>query len=381
MVDGAITEARRDNPLRQLQEAGQSVWLDFLSRELLDSGRLSRLIEEDAVSGVTTNPAILEKAISTGSEYEARIEAAVHTTGPDPLALYEQLAISDVRDAADLLRSVFDGSNGKDGWVSLEVSPHLADDCSGTVAEAKRLWEAVDRPNVMMKVPATPAGVCALRELLVDGVPVNVTLLFSCQRYQEVALAYLEALEIRKAQAKSVAEVRSVASFFVSRIDTYMDRQLASIPGGAALQGRIAVANARRAYRLHQELLGSNRWLELAREGAQPQRLLWASTSTKNPEYRDTLYVEELVAPNTVNTLPLETLEAFRDHGRVRPMGAAELELAERELAGLESLGIDLEAACDALLVDGLRKFQVPFDKLLQGLQARVRDFISTSVP
>ncbi len=374
MGQATVGNSRTENPLWELRNAGQSIWLDFLSRDLLDSDGLARLIKEDGLLGVTTNPAILEKAISSGPEYETRIEAGVRAVGSDPVRLYEHLAVADVRDAADLLHGVFVETAGRDGFVSLEVSPHLAHDAEATVAEARRLFAAVARPNVMIKVPATDAGVVAIRELLTVGVPVNVTLLFSCRRYQRVAEAYLEALEARREQGLLLSTVRSVASFFVSRIDTHLDRLLASAPRGAALKGRTAVANARQAYRLYRELLDSKRWTALAREGALPQRLLWASTSTKNPEYRDTLYVEELVAPDTVNTLPLETLEAFRDHGVVRPFGTPELELAERELAGLESLGIDLEATCEVLLNDGLRKFVEPYDKLLASLQARIRD-------
>lgn len=379
-MDGeGIDETASRNPLLELRAAGQSVWLDFLRRDLIDSGELSRRIREDGLAGVTTNPAIFERAISSGPEYEARLDEAVRAVGSEPLRVYEFLATADVRDAADLLRPVFDSTGGVDGYVSLEVSPERAHDTQGTVEEGIRLFQAVGRPNVMIKVPATEGGIPAIRELLVAGIPVNVTLLFSGRRYQQVAVAYLEALEARVERGLDVHQIASVASFFVSRIDTALDRVLASAPGGAALCGRIAIANARRAYRWFGELLHTPRWAELESRGARPQRLLWASTSTKNPAYRDTLYVEELVAPQTVNTMPPETLEAFRDHGTVRPFGAAEIELAERELAGLEPLGIDLEEVCRHLLSDGVRKFAEPFEKLLSSLEARVRDLASTA--
>lgn len=373
----------RSNPLLELAELGQSVWLDFIRRSLLDSGELARLIADDGIRGVTSNPAIFEKAIGAGDEYSAQILAVAPGVGGDPRRIFEALAVEDVRRAADLLAGVHRASEGADGFVSLEVAPDLADDAEATAAEARRLWAAVDRPNLMIKVPGTAAGVPAVRRLLADGIHVNVTLLFSRRAYADIAEAHLAALEERVARGLAVDRVASVASFFVSRIDTLVDRWLeeraAAAVGRArerllALRGRVAIANAKLAYRHYRQLVAGERWRALALRGARPQRLLWASTSTKNPAYRDTLYAEELIGPDTVDTMPPETVVAFRDHGRARPTLAAGVEEAVATLAELETLGVSLERATDELLADGIAKFVQPYVKLLDAVAARSRE-------
>ncbi|MYK97411.1 MAG: transaldolase, partial [Gemmatimonadetes bacterium] len=314
------------NPLNQLERHGQSFWLDSISRELMYSGRLRKLIEEDGLKGMTSNPAIFEKAIAGSTDYDADIErlAAANRTA---LEIYETLAISDIREAADHLAVVYEATGGADGFVSLEVSPELADDTEGTIEEARRLWKAVDRPNVMIKVPATEAGVPAVRQLIGEGLNINVTLMFSRAVYEAVADAYISGLEDRLAAGGEISGIASVSSFFISRIDTLVDALLAERaeragdPGERAaileLIGKTAIANGKTTYQRYKTIYTSPRWSALAEKGARKQRLLWASTSTKNPEYRDVLYVEELIGKNTINTLPDETLVAFRDHGRL----------------------------------------------------------------
>lgn len=379
-----MSEARA-NPLLDLAALGQSVWLDFIRRGLIDSGELARLVAEDGVRGVTSNPAIFEKAIASGDEYTDQILELAGTHGDDAAPIFEGLAVEDVRRAADVLRDVHDASGGADGFVSLEVSPELADDTEGTVVEARRLWAAVDRPNLMIKVPGTPAGVPAVRQLLVEGIHVNVTLLFARSAYAAVAEAYLEALEERAEGGLAIDRSASVASFFVSRIDTLIDRRLderlaevepALRPRLEALRGRIAIANAKLAYRHYRALVASDRWRLLAARGAHPQRLLWASTSTKNPEYRDTVYVEELIGPETVDTIPPETLDAFRDHGIADETLTEEVDAAAGELAELERLGVSLDRATDELLADGIAKFVAPYRKLLNVVAARSRELV-----
>jgi len=375
--------SRQENPLLALGRLGQSVWLDFIRRSLLDSGELARLVAEDGVRGVTSNPAIFEKAIASGDEYSAQLAGAAEALGGDPRAVYEALAIEDIRRAADVLAGVHEETGGADGFVSLEVAPDLADDTERTIAEARRLWRAVDRPNLMIKVPGTPAGVPAIRTLLAEGIHVNVTLLFARSAYEAVAEAYVEALEERQRRGEPLERVASVASFFVSRIDTLVDRRIdeAIAAGGAeaearlgALRGRVAIANARLAYRHYLGLVASPRWQALAAAGARPQRLLWASTSTKNPAYRDVLYAEELIGPETVDTMPPETIDAFRDHGVARATLAEGFERAAADLAALEAGGISLERATDELLEEGIAKFVEPFERLLAAVGARTRE-------
>lgn len=361
------------NPLRQLQALGQSVWLDYIRRDLIDSGGLARLVREDGVRGVTSNPSIFEKAISGSRDYADLIASAARK-GAGAKAIYEQLAIRDIRDAADALRLVHLESGARDGFVSLEVSPILANDTAGTVEEARRLWREVGRENLMIKVPGTPAGIPAIRTLIGEGISVNVTLLFSQAAYERAAEAYISGLESLASRGGNLGGVASVASFFVSRIDSAIDaeleRKMAAGAELAALRGRAAIANAKLAYGIYQALVAGARWRALLAKGAQPQRLLWASTSTKSPDYRDVIYVEELVGRDTVNTIPPATLDAFRDHGRVRESLIEDPEAARQLLADLERHGISLAAVTDRLLEEGVKLFADAFDKLLAAVAA-----------
>ena len=304
------------NPLRRLQDFGQHVYLDEISRRMLTDGSLQKLIDEDGINGVTSNPAIFEKAIAGSDDYADAIRELA-AAGHGVEAIYEELVVRDIRDAADAFRPQFDASSGLSGFVSLEVSPLLADDTEGTVSEARHLWQRLDRPNVFIKVPGTAAGVPAVRQLTEDGINVNVTLLFGLDRYREVALAFIEGLERRLGQGLSVSGIESVASFFLSRIDVLLDPQLTALGSedAAALRGRVAIANAQAAWLAWKELFGSERFAKLQAQGARPQRLLWASTGTKDPAYSDTMYVEPLIGPDTINTMPPATLDAYRDHG------------------------------------------------------------------
>lgn len=365
-----------ENPLLALRNAGQSIWLDYIDRSLF-GGRLKSMIEDWGVCGMTSNPAMFEKAIGGAGYGEAIAELA--RQGLDANAIYEHLAIEDVQHAADLFRPVFDASDGRDGLVSLEVSPHLAHDSAGTVAEARRLWGLLGRPNVMIKVPGTPEGVDALRTLIREGINVNVTLLFSVERYVEVAQAFREALEARQADGQPVAGVESVASFFVSRMDAKIDPQLDALreerpvqaEQARALRGQAAVANAAIAYRRFQELVADSRWQALAAAGARPQRLLWASTGVKDPSYSPVTYIERLVAPDTVNTVPLETLQTYVEHHAANPPGlTAAAPNPEATLGALAELGIDVAGVEQALEDEGVDKFVKPFDALLGSLEA-----------
>ena len=368
------------NPLLQLAAAGQSVWLDYLHRKIVENGELKRLIDEDGLKGMTSNPSIFEKAIGEGGDYDDRLEAILAKEDLEPGALYERLAISDIQAAADVFLPVYDGLEGADGYVSLEVSPYLAMDTEGTIAEARRLWRAVNRPNVMIKVPGTKPGVPAIRQLIGEGINVNVTLLFGLDAYQAVAEAHIAGLEALKAAGGDVRRVRGVASFFVSRIDTQIDKEIdrrvkagdAQAEALKALRGKVAIANAKIAYQLYLEMLQTPRWKALADAGAAPQRLLWASTGTKDPAYSDVLYVETLVGPDTVNTVPTKTLDAFRDHGKVAPTLTADVEQAREVMASADRLGLDLQGVTDKLVVDGVRLFAEAFDELL-GAVARKR--------
>ena len=364
------SKKKNANPLQRLDALGQSVWLDYIRRDLIDSGGLARLVREDGVRGVTSNPSIFEKAISGSRDYVGLI-ADASRQGRSAKAIYEQLAIRDIRDAADVLRTVHAESGARDGFVSLEVSPALANDTEGTVEEARRLWREVGRGNLMIKVPGTPAGIPAIRRLIGDGINVNVTLLFSQAAYEQAAEAYVSGLEALAARGGNLGGVASVASFFVSRIDTAIDAELERKMAGAAdaglapLRGRAAIANAKLAYRIYRDTVTGDRWRALAAKDAQPQRLLWASTSTKNPDYRDVIYIEELVGRDTVNTIPPATLDAFRDHGRVRESLVEDLDAARKLLAELERHGISLAAVTDRLLDEGVKLFADAFDKLL----------------
>ena len=364
--------------LHALHAAGQSLWLDYIDRAMLRNGDLARRIREDALTGMTSNPTIFEKALAEGDAYDAQLAAL--PAGLDDRDAFFALAASDVRDACDAFRGVYDATQAVDGYVSLEVSPDLARDAAGTVAEARRLWAAVDRPNLMIKVPGTAEGAEAIRQLTTDGINVNVTLLFALDAHARVIEAYVAGLEARVAAGLPVDRIASVASFFISRVDSAVDKALAgrgaAIPeqaaACAALQGKAAIANARLAYRLVQQAFAGPRWEPLAAAGARLQRPLWASTSTKNPAYRDVLYVEELVGPDTVNTLPPATLEAFRDHGEVRPGSVTEaVDGALGTLAALEAHGIALAEVTDTLLREGLAAFELSFVTLLAGLRAK----------
>lgn len=357
------------NPLQRLwEEHRQAVWLDFIERDLLTGGGLSRLVMDDGVRGVTSNPSIFQKAIESGRAYDPAVSALL-TADPaiSTVSLYEALAIDDIQGAADILRSVWDSSNGSDGFVSLEVSPHLARDTDGTVMEAKRLWVEVDRPNLMIKVPATPEGIPAIENLIAGGINVNATLMFSLADYEAVATAYLRGLE----HCADPGAVASVASFFVSRVDTKVDAQLEEIgsPEALALRGQAAIANAKLAYRRFRELFAPEAFAPLAARGARVQRPLWASTSTKNPAYRDVIYVEELIGTDTVNTLPVVTLEGFRDHGAPRASLLEDVEAADRVFAELAALGVDLDAVTSELQTEGVAAFAKAFDQLLGALE------------
>jgi transaldolase len=366
------------NPLVQLGELGQSVWLDYIRRSFVTGGGLERLVNDDGLKGMTSNPAIFEKAVGETSDYDEALEELARDPDLDSVAVYEKLAVQDVRLAADVLRPVWEATGGRDGYVSLEVSPHLARDTDGSVAEARRLWRELDRPNVMIKVPGTAAGLPAIERLTAEGINVNVTLLFSVGVYVKVVDAFLRGLERRVRGGGDLSRIASVASFFVSRIDTdvdaLIDERLSAGTNAAererleSLLGKIAIANAKVAYQRYLELFSGARWEALERGGAHTQRLLWASTSTKNPKYSDVLYVEELIGPHTVNTMPMKTLDAFRDHGRVRPSLNESPEAAAAAVAELEALGISLEGVTDTLTQRGVELFADEFDKLLAAI-------------
>jgi len=363
------------NPLNQLAALGQSIWLDDIRRDLMGSGELRRLIAEDGLRGMTSNPAIFEKAIAASPDYDADIRRMARD-GQGAQAIYEALSQRDVQQAADAFRPLYDRTGGQDGYVSLEVNPHLAHDTAGTMDEARRLWAALNRPNVFIKVPSTNAGLPAIRQLISEGININVTLLFGLPRYRQVADAYLTGLEQRAARGKDVSRVASVASFFVSRMDALVDPRLEAClaEGGekAGLaheaHGQVAIASAKTAYQIYQEIFGGDRFRPLAARGARVQRLLWASTSTKNPAYSDVKYVEALIGPDTVNTVPRETLNAYRDHGRPEVRIARDRAEARRILTQLPALGIDIDQVTQQLEDEGVAKFNQPFDKLLAAL-------------
>ena len=369
------------NPLRSLAGAGQAVWLDFLSRKILEDGELRRLIDDDGLRGLTSNPSIFEKAIGDSDAYDGALKVLIDAGDAEVIDLYEHLAIADIRAAADQLRPLWESLDGRDGFVSLEVSPYLAMDMDGTLAEARRLWRAVDRPNLMIKVPGTPAGVPAIRALIGEGINVNVTLLFSVQAYTAVAEAHIAGLEDLRAAGGDVARVHGVASVFVSRIDGVIDKVIdtrlatASPEDAAALKavrGKVAIANAKSAYRHYLDLIATPRWKALEQAGAAPQRLLWASTGTKDPAYSDVLYVETLIGPDTINTMPPATMNAFRDHGTVVETLCEDLQAARQVLEEAERLGLGLAGVTDALVTAGVASFSQSFDQLL-GAVARKR--------
>ena len=366
------------NRLKQLHDAGVSIWLDFIDRSILRNGDLSRRIGEDALTGMTSNPTIFEKALAEGSAYDDQLRGAPE--GRTSLDLFELVETSDVRDACDLFRPVYDATSGADGYVSIEVSPTSANDAHATVAEAQRLWAMVDRPNVMIKVPGTAEGAIAVRTLIGAGLNVNITLLFSLDAHRRVIHAYLDGLEDRRRAGKPIDTIASVASFFVSRVDTEIDKRLETIAAATtgdareralALRGKAAIANAKLAYALFLEEFSSPRFAALRAVGARVQRPLWASTGVKNPAYRDTVYAEELVGPDTVNTMPPALIDAFRAHGETRRTVDADLDGARRVIADLASVGIDLTSVTDKLLRDGLASFQQSFETLTAGLEKK----------
>jgi len=362
--------------LQQLSELGQSVWIDYLSRDLLRTGELERMMREDAVVGVTSNPTIFQKAISHGDAYDEQLRELLERED-DLKEIFLELAVRDVADACDLLRPVWDGRHGQDGYVSIEVDPNLAFDTEATIAEAQRLHELVDRPNCFVKIPATKAGLPAIEEMIARGRNINVTLTFSLERYAEVVEAYLRGLERLVESGGDPAPVGSVASFFVSRVDTEADRRLDEAGAPKELKGKLAIANAKLAYQRYKELFAGERWVALKAKGARTQRCLWASTSTKNPEYRDVMYVEELIGPVTVNTMPEETIEAFQDHGEVALTLERDLDKAKRVFERIAEEGVDYDDVVAVLEQEGVQKFADSFSELLEGVRAKRGELVS----
>jgi transaldolase len=369
----------RRNPLQELNAAGQSVWLDNLTRSAIRGGGLARLIAEDGLSGVTSNPTIFKNAMTAGADYDAQIQELA-AAGKSPEEIYEALAITDIKGAADLLRPTFDRTKGTDGFVSLEVSPYVANDTQRTIDEAARFWKAVAKPNVYIKIPGTPAGVPAIEACLARGININITLLFSREAHRQVIEAYWRALETRLAAKQPLDTVASVASYFLSRIDVKVDKVLDEMAAQArnaaeakALRARTAVANAKLAYATWKEMHASERWQKLARAGARVQKTLWASTSTKDPTLSDVKYVEALIGPDTVNTMPDETIAAFRDHGKVALTVEQDLEGERKALERLAAIGIDLDQVTRELVEEGIDKFVKPYDALLEALETKRR--------
>ena len=367
-----------DSRLAQVAAHGQSVWIDLLSRDLVHSGALKKRVDELSVTGLTSNPSIFQKAIAGGGDYDDQIRESLEQTD-DPREVFLELAVEDVRDPCDVLRPVWDATGGGDGYVSLEVDPGLAHDERATIDQAVDLHGRVDKPNLYIKIPATKPGIPAIEDCLARGIPINITLIFSLARYREVVAAYIRALGRFGDSGGELSKLTSVASFFVSRLDTEADRRLEEI-GNTDLQGKLGIANARLAYRHFEETFSGSDWDELANAGAHVQRPLWASTSTKNPAYRDTLYVEELVGPHTVNTMPLETLEAFGDHGEVRGDTVREdVEEAEALIGDLADAGVSYDDVVEVLEQEGVQKFADAFDELIEGINARRGELARTA--
>jgi transaldolase len=362
--------------LHQVSELGQSVWIDFLSRKLVHGGELARMMKEDAVVGVTSNPTIFQKAISEGDAYDEQLREVL-AEEDDPKEVFLKLAIRDVQDACDLLRPVWDEGAGQDGYVSIEVDPNLAYDTEGTIAEAQRLHELVDRPNCFVKIPATEPGLPAIEEMIARGRSINVTLIFSLQRYAEVVEAFQRGLERLVASGGDPGPVASVASFFVSRVDTEADKRLDELGAPDELKGKLAIANAKLAYQRYQELHSGERWEALAAKGARTQRCLWASTSTKNPAYRDVMYVEELIGPQTVDTMPEETIRAFQDHGEVALTLERDIDEAHRVFERIAEAGVDYDDVVAVLEKEGVDKFSDSFKELLEGVRAKRGELVS----
>jgi transaldolase len=361
-----------ESNLHELSALGQSVWIDFLSRDLLQTGELERKMKEDAVVGVTSNPTIFQKAISQGNRYDAQLKEVLESGETDTKEIFLQLSSHDIADACDLLRKVWDEGKGLDGYVSWEVDPNLAYDRDATIAEARRLHEWIERPNLYVKIPATEPGLGAIEEMIASGRNINVTLIFSLERHKEVMEAYIRGLERLVESGGDPSTVHSVASFFVSRVDTETDKRLEAHGGDALeLRGKLGVANAKLAYQNYLETFAGARWEALAAKGATKQRCLWASTSTKNPEYRDVLYVEELIGPETVNTMPEETIEAFQDHGNVAVTLTQDVDEARKLVDDLRAAGVDYEDVVDTLEREGVQKFSDSFEELLDGIRSK----------
>jgi transaldolase/glucose-6-phosphate isomerase len=372
-----------ENPLKQLLENGQSMWLDYIRRDLFTTGKLKQLIDEDGLRGMTSNPSIFEKAIGESSLYDDILKTLAGRKDLDTTAKFEQIAIRDIQDAADALRGVYEESNFRDGYVSLEVSPYLALKTQETIDEARRLWKAVKRDNVMIKVPGTAQGLPAIRQLIGEGLNINITLLFAQEVYEKVAEAYIAGLEEFAERGGNLKKMASVASFFISRIDTLIDSKIeeklkASTDAKQqgllkSLLGKVAVANGKLTYQRYQRIFSGPRWQALAEKGAQTQRVLWASTSTKNPNYRDVIYVEELIGPDTVNTMPPATIDAFRDHGRVRKSLTEDVAGAAKVMDALAQAGISIKEVTDKLTQDGVKLFADAFDKLLAAVEKNTK--------
>jgi transaldolase len=361
-----------DSNLHKLAALGQSVWLDYLSREILETGKLERMMRDDAVVGVTSNPTIFQKALAEGDRYDDLLRHVLDSGETDTKEIFLELSSHDVEDACDLLRSVWDDGRGLDGYVSWEVDPTLAYDRDGTIAEAKRLHEWIDRPNLYVKIPATQPGLGAIEEMIALGKNINVTLIFGLQRHKDVMEAYIRGVERLVEAGGDPATVHSVASFFVSRVDTETDSRLDKIGGDAKkLRGKLGIANARIAYQNYLEVFSGPRWEALEQKGATKQRCLWASTSTKNPEYRDVMYVEELIGPATVNTMPEETIVAFQDHGHVAETLTQGIDQARKLFEDLRAAGIDYDDVTDTLEREGVQKFTDSFDQLKEGITAK----------
>jgi transaldolase len=375
------------NPLLEIRVLGQSVWLDLLSRGMLVSGQLRMLIEQDGVSGETSNPAIFEKAIDGSHDYDKAIRSLV-LQGKKAEEIYEALTVEDIQHSADLFRPLYDETDGRDGFISLELSPHLAYDIDGSISEAHRLWTILNRPNILLKVPATAKGLPVIKKLIYEGINVNITLLFSLDRYREVAEAYIAGLDARTEAGKPLEMVTSVASFFLSRIDVLVDSMLENViqerdkrsEAANTLLGQTAISSAKAAYHIYREIFNSERFRRLSAKGARTQRLLWASTGTKNPAYSDVKYVEPLIGPDTVNTMPLETINAYRDHGDPANRLSDSVEEARLVLEKLQAFGIDLAAVTQQLEREGVKKFVEPYDKVISTINKRIDQCRSNKV-
>lgn len=357
------------NPLNQIQKQGQSIWLDLLDREIMDSGKLQDLIDNDDLRGLTSNPSIFEKAISGSADYNEDILILSKKEDNNP-AVFFDLAIADIQRAANLFKPVYEKTNGIDGFVSLEVSPYLARDTDATIEQVRDLWKRVNRKNVMIKIPGTKEGLVAIRECLREGININITLLFGLPRYREITEAFMGGLEDRLKEGNSIKEISSVASFFLSRIDVMVDPMLEE-KGAQHLKGKIAIASAKKAYQIYLEMISSERFKKLEEQGAQRQRVLWASTGTKDPSFSDVLYVENLIGKDTINTLPMETIDAFRDHGKVAETLTKDIDESNKAMEDLEKTGIDIDKITQKLENEGIEKFIQAYDKLMKSIESK----------